>query len=189
MSSRFLPFIDVVAKAPEYLILDTETSGLGGEIIEISIISSKGNVLLDTTLKPKSPIEPDSIKVHHVTDEMCKNSPTWPEIIDRIKTILSGKVVIAYNALYDRKAFHTSSKVWNLPKTDWAKISTWRCAMQATADLLCVDKLRWWRLSKAAEILKIDLSDIKLHSSLGDTILAARVVEALIKFSKGELEI
>jgi len=190
-TSKAQQFVNLLNSRDSYLVLDTETSGLKGEIVEISIIlvlkrQPPHQVLLDTKLKPKNPIDPESIKIHHITDEMCQQSPTWPEIRPRLIEILTNTTVVTYNALFDRRAFHHTDRAWGLPTYPWKTIGTWACCMHATADLLCVGELRWWRLSKAAEKMGIKTDDITLHSSLGDTILAGRVVEFLIDFFEGK---
>jgi DNA polymerase III epsilon subunit-like protein len=110
-------------------------------------------------------------------------------VVEKIKRLMNGKLVVTYNALFDRRAFHHTDASWGLPKTPWKEIGKWRCAMYATSDLLCVGRLRWWKLSDAARYLELDLSDITLHSSLGDTILAGRVVLALLDFFRGKRSI
>jgi DNA polymerase III epsilon subunit-like protein len=175
-------FVEELSNANSYLILDTETTGIKGEIIELTIINSDGKVLFNSFIRPKNAIELDAIKVHHITEDMCKNSPEWPTILPTIKEILSNQIVVTYNALFDRRAFHKSDQVHGLQKFDWKSFCKWRCAMYATADFLCLTDLRWIKLKNAAEILKIDFHDINFHSALGDTTLALRVTKYIIEF-------
>lgn len=51
----------------DWLILDTETTGLGSnaEAVQIGIISPAGHTLLDVLLHPRQPIPPDG-SVEHV---------------------------------------------------------------------------------------------------------------------------
>ncbi len=100
-----------------------------------------------------------------------------------------GHILIAYNALFDRRAFHRTDTKWGLPKFDWKGWGSWWCAMYASADLLCLERLKWFKLVVVAKKLGVGVDDIILHSSLGDTILALRVTNFLIEFSKGGKEI
>lgn len=192
--------VDLISSLGEYLVLDTETSGLKGEILELTIIlyqiGKPPKILLDTKLRPKKPIDPESIKVHHITEEDVIGKPTWLDIRPRVQEILRGKLVLTYNALFDRNAFHITDKVWGLPRFDWKTMRDplvttltsvrWRCIMLATADLLTVSpKLKYFRLISASEILGIPTQDITLHSSRGDTLLAGRVMSFILDFFAG----
>lgn len=196
--------VDEIHSRREYLVLDTETSGLKGEILELTIIHYQINkppeILLDTKLQPKKPIDPESIKVHHITNSDVVGKPTWLDIRPQIQEILRGKLVLTYNALFDRNAFHITDKVWGLPRFDWKTMrdpfvttltttladTRWRCIMLATADLLTVSpKLKYFRLISASEILGIPTQDITLHSSRGDTLLAGRVMTFILDFFAG----
>ena len=53
----------VIDNPGKYLFLDTETTGLYGEIIELSIVGIDGNVLFDKLLRPKCRIEEGAMAV------------------------------------------------------------------------------------------------------------------------------
>ena len=195
--------VDLINTRQEYVVLDTETSGLKGEILELTIIlyqvTKPSEILLDTKLKPKKPIDPESIKVHHITEADVIGAPTWLDIRPQIQEILRGRLVLSYNALFDRNAFHVTDKVWGLTRFDWKSFSgglapssivlvttQWRCIMLATSDLLTITpRLRYFRLISASEILGISSEDIALHSSKGDTLLAGRVMTFILDFFAG----
>lgn len=187
--------VDLVNAKKEYLVVDTETSGLKGEIIELTIIKYFTNaqdpiVLFDSKIKPRNPIDPSSSEIHHITDSLVENNQTWPEIRDIILELTRGQIVLAYNALFDRKAFHRSDRTWDLEKFDWKKHSEWRCIMLAVGDLLSLDpKMRWFKLFIAAEMLGISKEDLTLHSASGDTILAGRVMTFILDFFEGKVSI
>lgn len=85
-----------------YLILDTETTGLyDAEIIEITIINLDREILFNSLVKPSVPIPAEAINVHGITNEMVADSPTFTEIYDEIKSIIMGKTVAIYNADFD----------------------------------------------------------------------------------------
>lgn len=87
---------------PAAVILDTETTGLEGEIVEISIITVEGKTLLDTLIKPKEPIPADAIAIHGIDNEAVKNAPTFTEIYPEIKRIVeAASRVVIYNASFD----------------------------------------------------------------------------------------
>ena len=62
------------------LILDAETTGLGedAEIVEITIIDTTGKPLINTLVKPSTPIPAEATAIHGITNEMVRHAPTWP---------------------------------------------------------------------------------------------------------------
>lgn len=88
--------------AGETVILDTETTGLyDAEIVELSIIDTAGNVLLDTLVRPTRPIPAEATEIHGITDEMVANAPTWAEVYPQYQALVAGKTIAAYNAEFD----------------------------------------------------------------------------------------
>lgn len=193
MTSYVKTLVDLLELKKEYLVLDTETSGLKGEIVELTIIrfsteNPDPEVLFDSKIKTKNPIEPESSKIHHVYDKDVVDKNTWLEIREKILGLTKDQIVLTYNALFDRKAFHHSDAVWSLPRFDWKSWCQWRCIMLAAGDLLTLDpNLRWFKLFVVAEILDISTKDLVLHSSMGDTILAGRVMRFIIEFFRGRV--
>lgn len=89
----------------DYVIIDTESTGLlsDDEIIEITIINMRGDVLLDTLVKPTRPIPPDATKINNITDEMVADAPTWPEVFPLVKNIITGRKWLAWNSSFDAR--------------------------------------------------------------------------------------
>jgi DNA polymerase-3 subunit epsilon len=105
--------------ADEHLvILDTETTGLGGddEIVEIAVINAQGEVLLDTLVKPTKPIPQGATWIHGITDEMVDDAPTFPEIYPRLAKVLDGRPVGIYNAAFDTAFLRDDARRHDLPR-------------------------------------------------------------------------
>lgn len=96
----------------KFIILDTETTGLGknDEIIEISIIDLEGKVLLDTFVKPRVPISKAAFNIHGISEEKVKLADTWDIIWPKVKNIVSNKRIIAYNSQFDIRMINQSCK-------------------------------------------------------------------------------
>ena len=64
----------------DVLVLDTETTGLKqAEVIEVSVINTKGEVLLDTLVRPRtSYMNPHAQRVHGISLGELETQPTWP---------------------------------------------------------------------------------------------------------------
>lgn len=172
-------------RGKDFLVLDTETTGLDqAEIVQIAILSSAGETLLDTLIQPKRPIPHDATAIHGITDEMCKNSPTWVELSPKIQEILNGQLIVVYNAVYDRKIMHQTAERWELPKIEWKEISTWLCAMEAFAEYYgdwndYRGNYRWQKLVTA--VRHFDILPNNAHSALGDCLMTLGVVQHMLK--------
>ncbi|WP_234444721.1 exonuclease domain-containing protein [Streptomyces sp. NRRL F-525] len=88
---------------PNVVVLDTETTGLHGEarIVEIGVLSSGGEVLLDTLLNPGEPIPADATELHGITDSMVSSAPVFGDVLVRLGELLGGKRVLIYNDEFD----------------------------------------------------------------------------------------
>lgn len=132
-------------KEIEFIILDTETTGLSlwDEIIEISIIDSKGNLLYDSLVKPTIPIPLDAIEMHGITNEDVSRAPTWDKVWEEIAPLLSTKKILIYNRDFDISKISYCCSLYNLelPKLDS------ECVMETYADYC--GSTRWISLSNA----------------------------------------
>jgi DNA polymerase III subunit epsilon len=95
------------------VILDTETTGmnsLSDKVIELGMIAFEydpqlGQIIhvdqvFDQLEDPGFPIPPESIAIHHITDEMVKGHRIHDqEVIDALQGV---SLVIAHNAAFDR---------------------------------------------------------------------------------------
>ncbi|WP_459963711.1 3'-5' exonuclease [Nocardia sp. IFM 10818] len=87
-------------------LLDTETTSLFGAVCEISVIdAATGETLLDTLVNPGGiPIEPEAQQVHGLSDAdvTAEGVPLWPAVHERLVKAVGDRLVLAYNAGYDR---------------------------------------------------------------------------------------
>lgn len=178
-----------VIKSGDYLILDTETTGLGSdaEICQIAIINSDGNTLLDTLVKPVKPIPSDATAIHGITNEMVKDAEPFP--INKIIRTIAGKNVIIYNRAYDVTMLYRSETALNNTLISQSSINTfWRntaefyCAMEAFAEIYgdwndYRQSYRWQKLDTAARYYKV--KSIEAHSALGDCLTTLAVCKAM----------
>ena len=96
---------DILNNKNDYVILDTETTGLGNNdvIVQIGITNLDGNVLLDTLIKPtkRKRMNPEASAANGITMKMLKNSPTFKEIYPKFKEIIKNKKILIYNNTFD----------------------------------------------------------------------------------------
>jgi DNA polymerase-3 subunit epsilon len=177
--------IDDVLMRGDYVILDTETTDKNGsEIIQIAIINSRGETLLNTLVNPHGGITQGAIGVHGITADMVKFQPTFPELLPQLKELLTGKDIIVYNAVFDRKAFHQSGEAWELPKIEWKEIATWHCAMERFAVIYGQwndwrKSFTWKKLSEAAAFYGVAADGA--HDALTDCRITLEVCRKMVE--------
>lgn len=89
----------------DYVVIDTETTGLGedAEIIEIAIINMRGEVLLDTLVKPTKPVPPEVTEINHITNEMVATAPSWRDVFPKVHAIIRMHKWLAWNSGFDAR--------------------------------------------------------------------------------------
>jgi DNA polymerase-3 subunit epsilon len=166
-----------------YVVLDTETTGLErGEIVQIAVIDSTGNVLLDTLVKPVGRIPADASAIHGLTDADVASAPRWADVSAKLLPILTGKDVVIYNAVYDRKMMHQAAEAAGLPKVDWKQFSRFWCAMEAFAEVFgdwneYRHSYRWQKLTTAANYYSLPV--LNAHTALGDCLMTLAVCKRM----------
>ncbi|MEU0242311.1 3'-5' exonuclease [Nocardiopsis sp. NPDC006198] len=118
------------ALAPdEALLVDVETTGLGptAAIVEIAVVEADtGRTVLDTLVNPDGvPVEKGAQQVHGITPGELDGAPTWPEIWPRLAQGVGSRLLIAYNADFDKSRIRHACRRYGLPVPRW----DWDCAM------------------------------------------------------------
>jgi hypothetical protein len=90
-------------RSPRTVIVDTETTDLGGYLVQIAVIDTSGAVLLDTLVNPLSPISAGAHRIHGITDEQVRDAPTFAQIEPELAAVLRGRRIVTYNASFDRE--------------------------------------------------------------------------------------
>ncbi len=97
--------IDPALYTNRILAFDTETTGVTNEdeILQLSIVNEKEEVVLSTYFKPEKHFSWDSaMKVNHITPEMVKKAPLARQYRSLLQEIFSkADVVVAHNASFD----------------------------------------------------------------------------------------
>ena len=90
---------------PHVVVLDTETTDLYGEVIEIVVLTMVGEVLLESLVCPTGglgPISPVATEVHGLTMADVAEAPTFAQLYDQVATILQGASrIVAWNSAFD----------------------------------------------------------------------------------------
>ncbi len=110
------------------LIIDTETVGNGPlvEIVEIALGDTEGNIVFHSLIHPLFNPLPRSTKRQRFDRAEFADAPEWPAAWEKIEPLVANKLLIAYNAAFDRRSMgamcarHRHS----------SPVRGWRCAMQ-----------------------------------------------------------
>lgn len=85
----------------DWVVLDTETTGLDGYVVQIAVINDDGQVLLDTLVNPLAPVEAGARAVHGISDEQLAGAPTFADVLPQLRAAVRGRRVVVYNAAFD----------------------------------------------------------------------------------------
>jgi inhibitor of KinA sporulation pathway (predicted exonuclease) len=129
-------------------ILDTETTGLRetDEVIEIGIIDMDGNTVFHSYIKPlrRKSIPAAAAKIHGITMAKLKGAPTMIDIHPQIRNLLKGRIVIAYNASFDKRLLKQTFDKYDL--SSLTKV-VWQDAMVPYSNF--VGSSKWVKLPGA----------------------------------------
>lgn len=93
---------DGTIEAHEILILDSETTDLYGEIIDLALIDLAGETRYNRRFKPLSEIAPGAQAVHGLSAELLAGEPVFADEYPAIRAVLeAAKLVLIYNAEFD----------------------------------------------------------------------------------------
>ena len=162
----------------DVLILDPETTGMSGaEVIEVSVINTQGETLLDTLVKPlTTQMNPYAQRVHNISMAMLKDAPSWPEILPELDRMAAHSTILAWNASFDAKMLEQSSEVWGLAHPRWLFV----CAMRLYAKKRGI-KPRGLHKAVLDENLEYLLAMHQSHRALGDVKFVLEVLRETVK--------
>lgn len=115
------------------VILDTETTDLYGQVIQVSVIDLTGRVLLSTLVRPTAEVSPAATVVHRIHDQDLANAPALNVIAPQLLDVTRGRRLLAYNAPYDRQVLSTDLRAAGVDPAHLADRQNWVCLMRARA--------------------------------------------------------
>ncbi|MFM9735163.1 exonuclease domain-containing protein [Streptomyces niveiscabiei] len=106
---------------PDVLVLDTETTGLDDDarIVELAVLNSHREVLLDTLLQPGVPVPDSAADIHGITTEALVGAPTFSDILVQLAGLLIGKRCLIYNKWFDLARLRHELTLHYLDCTGW----------------------------------------------------------------------
>lgn len=178
----------------EPLFLDTETTGLRGEVCELAVIDLQGQVLINQLIRPTKPIPQDVTEIHGITNEMVAESPTFRDLLPALDQLLRGRTVLVYNVEFDEGILWNSLTAHEIPllhgeqpfepwwahETDPGRKGNWHCVMELYAAFYgdwnnYHGNYRWQRLSHAAWQCGIQLPN-QIHRAHADAEITRQIL-------------
>lgn len=163
----------------EFAVIDTETTGLEintAKIINVAAVKIKNFQIVDfydTFIDPGIPIPKDSMKWHHITDEMVKNKPSFVEIIPEFLSFLGNSFIVGHHITFDMTMINKEMKEVFACELDSYLIDTmfvYSRGILGVEDHLGLDHL--------FKVYKVSCSG--RHTALGDALATAEVFNKMI---------
>ena len=186
-----------------WTVLDTETTGFShhqDRLVEFAAARfdpQNGDLLKDRLhllINPKISISAEISRIHGITDERIKDSPSFSEIADQILGFVADSILVIQNASFDMRFLNAELERAN--KTTLDKVIARVICTRKMSNLVMPGKPA--SLDKLCDLFKVDRSKRTQHGALIDCELLAKVyphlarmaadldakVEALIPFPK-----
>jgi len=173
----FVSALDAPLASAEFVALDTETNGYGGDLCEMTEV---GAVLVgggelhetyDSLVQVERPLSRGIQRFTGITQGMVDGAPPLGEVLPEIAHLLEGRVLVAHNARFDvgvlRQAFERAGMEWQRPPVV--------CTVQLARRFAPLARKRG--LATLAGSLGIEVDEV--HRALPDALTCARVFCAL----------
>jgi DNA polymerase III subunit epsilon len=161
----------------EFLVVDTETNGLGGdacEVTEVGAVLVGGGELHDrwsSLVRCNRPLGRGIQRFTGITQEMMADAPGLEAVLPPLEDLLRGRVLVAHNAPFDRRVLR---RAFELIGRDWPNPPV-LCTAALARKLLPLQRRRG--LGVLADALGIEVQTA--HRALADAETCARVLCAL----------
>lgn len=160
---------DMFKNKNRYVILDTETTGLGDTdvCVEIGICSLDGKALLNTRVYTDVEISTEASLVNGIYNKDLVGAPTIQELKSTLDEILKGKTVLIFNAKFDTRI---------LKQSGYNTYINAICLMEMYMEYCSSD--RWIGLQQA-----MDQEGVKIkqdHSAYGDCLCCLELIKKII---------
>ena len=162
----------------EYLAVDVETNGRAGaacELTEVGAVLVGGGELHDrwsSLVRPRMPLQRGIQRFTGITQAMASSAPEPEDVLPRVAQMLEGRVLVAHNAQFDRRALRQAFERIGLKWPRPPVICTVAMARRFAP------LVRERKLAALAESLGIEVHEV--HRALPDATTCAQVLCALL---------
>ena len=172
-----MTLLEQATATAEFLVVDTETNGLGGEaceLTEVGVVLVGGGELHDrwsSFVRCNRPLGRGIQRFTGITQEMLADAPGLEEVLPTVAEWLNGRVLVAHNAPFDRRVLR---RAFELVGFEWPNPPV-LCTAALARKLLPLQNRRG--LTVLADALGIEVETA--HRALADAETCARVLCAL----------
>src|SRR3954468_19797988 len=162
----------------EYLAVDVETNGRAGaacELTEVGVVLVGGGELHESwssLVRPHMPLQRGIQRFTGITQAMASSAPEPEDVLPRVAQMLQGRVLVAHNAQFDRRALRQAFERIGLK---WARPPV-VCTVAMARRFAPLVRER--KLASLAESLGIEVHEV--HRALPDATTCARILCALL---------
>lgn len=179
LDTRYADIASLPMENLEYVIVDTETTGLNvkrDEIVQIGAVRIVDGKLLEgdsfeRLVNPGRPIPKDSIRFHGITDDMVAHAPGIEEMLAEFLDYAGDAVLVGHNIAFDLSFMNRAGAVPN-PSLDTMLLS-----------IAAFPSRRDHTLDSLSEHFDEIVED--RHTALGDADLTARIFLRLLPDIRG----
>jgi DNA polymerase III subunit epsilon len=161
----------------EFLVVDTETNGLGGdacEMTEVGAVLVGGGELHDrwsSLVRCNRPLGRGIQRFTGITQEMMVDAPGLEAVLPPLEELLRGRVLVAHNAPFDRRVLRSAFELIGL---EWPNPPV-LCTAALARRLLPLQNKRGLRVLADALGVEVQIA----HRALADAETCARVLCAM----------
>jgi DNA polymerase-3 subunit epsilon len=118
----------------EFIALDVETANADrSSICQIGMARFENGCLAEewsTLVNPEDYFDPVNVSIHGITEEMVRNAPVFPHLVESIRCLLNAKVAVCHTP-FDRLALHQSCEKYGVPPVECTWLDSARVARRA----------------------------------------------------------
>lgn len=195
-----VPFSNITPKGkyPEFVVFDTETTGLSpskDRIVELSAIRFVDGIpteIFETFINPEREISPEASAINHITNDMVADAPTISEVLPSFEAFVGKSPLVAHNLEFDIKfLFYSGSTITDTPRKYYDTLAQSQKMLKKIKRKYNSEYGMWeedydsygdvdnYKLSTIAEYF--DITFPCQHRSSGDAIVAGKVFLKLIE--------
>lgn len=146
--------IESLKKLTDYVVLDTETTGLSPEkdqVVEIGIITVKNGEITNeytSLIKPTIPISSEATAINGISESDLRDAPQLEDIIPDVVSRIKNQIVVGHNVTFDlafvSRAISDHTEIASISYIDTVKVAR-NCIpgksykLQSLANRLCLD--------------------------------------------------
>ena len=160
-----------------YVALDVETSNsFRGSICSIGLVKFQDDKVIDTfysLINPEENFDYRNINIHGIRPVDVENSPTFPEIRQKIIDFINKEIVVAHFAQFDMGALKDVYQKYNLDFDEVKYIYSYRLAK------IVMPRQINYKLKYLSEILNLNLNH---HNALSDAESCGFLLKHLLSY-------